>query len=275
MSVFSNKVVFITGAASGIGRGIAERVSAAGAIVIVADINGTGAEAVAANLRAKNGRAEAISLDVTKADDVRAAIEGAAATHGRLDYVFNNAGIGFRGEVRDTSLEQWKLVIDVNLLGVVHGVHAAYPIMARQGHGHIVNTASLAGLVVAPLLAPYAAAKAGVVGLSRALRIEGAGLGVKVTALCPGFIQTGIYDAAVTAGAKHQGSVKASIPFPIAPLDASVDELLAGVERNDEIVVLPKIARTAWFVTRVWPKRIEKMLLAQVKRFRRDERSAP
>ena len=272
MSVYSNKVVFITGAASGIGRAIAEKLGGPGAVIVATDINGTGAEAVAAGLRARNCRAEAMALDVTRADDVRAAIEGTFERHGRLDYVFNNAGIGFRGEVRDATLEQWKLVIDVNLMGVVHGVHAAYPIMARQGSGHIVNTASLAGLVVAPLLAPYAAAKAGVVGLSRALRLEGEGLGVKVTALCPGFIETGIYDAAVTAGVERR-TVRGSVPFPIAPLDASVDELLAGVERNDELVVLPKIARTAWFFTKVWPKRLEKMLLSQVRRFRRDERA--
>ncbi|MBI3567409.1 MAG: SDR family oxidoreductase [Gemmatimonadetes bacterium] len=272
MSVFSNKVVFITGASSGIGRAIAEKLGAQGAVIVATDINGTGAEAVAAGLRARNCRAEALTLDVTQADAVRAAIEGAAERHGHLDYVFNNAGIGFRGEVRDATLEQWKLVLDVNLLGVIHGVQAAYPIMVRQGSGHIVNTASLAGLVVAPLLAPYAAAKAGVVALSRALRVEGAALGVKVTALCPGFIDTGIYAAAVTAGTS-QISVKRSVPFPIAPLDASVDELLAGVMRNDELVVLPKIARTAWLFTRLWPRRLEKMLMSQVRRFRKDERA--
>lgn len=273
MPVFGNKVVFITGAASGIGRAMAEKMGARGAVIVATDINGTGAEAVAAGLRARNCRAEALALDVTRADDVRAAIEGAAERHGRLDYVFNNAGIGFRGEVRDTTLEQWRLVLDVNLMGVIHGVHAAYPIMVRQGSGHIVNTASLAGLITAPLLAPYAASKAAVVALTRALRVEGAPLGVKVTALCPGFIETGIYDAAVTAGAP-QTSVRDSIPVAIAPLDGAVEELLAGVERNDEIVVLPRIARTAWFLTRVWPRRLDKMMATQVRKFRRDERSA-
>ena len=131
-------------------------------------------------------------------DAVRQMVGETAASHGRLDYLFNNAGIGIRGDARDLTSEHWRRVLGVDLFGVIYGTLAAYPIMTRQGFGHIVNTSSAAGLLPGPFNAPYNTSKHAVVGLSLSLRIEAADLGVKVSVVCPGFVRTSIYQTAVT-----------------------------------------------------------------------------
>ena len=116
---------------------------------------------------------------------VQALVDGAFRDLGRVDYLFNNAGVNLCAELRDTTLEDWDLLIDMNLRGVIHGVHAAYPIMREQGFGHIVNIASAAGLIPAAAEGAYAATKHAVVGLSSSLRIEAESFGVKVSVVCP------------------------------------------------------------------------------------------
>ena len=145
--------------------------------------------------------------------------------------MFNNAGIAILGEERDVSLDDWRRVLDVDLYGVVHGVRAAYPIMVKQGAGHIVNTASLAGLVPAPGEASYAAAKFGVVGLSYTLRVEGAALGVKVSVVCPGFIDTPILTVSPIRYATDRARMMALAPTPMAPEECA-ETILRGVEKN-------------------------------------------
>jgi NAD(P)-dependent dehydrogenase (short-subunit alcohol dehydrogenase family) len=272
VSLFAGKIVFITGAGSGIGRGIGEELARRGAVVVVTDRDGAAAESIAAGIGERGGKAEARTVDVTRAAEVQAAVDEVVRAHGRLDYMFNNAGVGFCGEVRDTTLEQWRAVLDVDLNGVIHGIHAAYPVMVKQGSGHIVNTASLAGLVSAPTMAPYAAAKYAVVGITRALRAEGEALGVKVTALCPGFIDTAVYENSITAGMGGNG-VRGSVPFPIVPLGEAVRELIAGIERNDELVVLPRLALKLWFITRVAPWLTRDTLRRTMRSFRRRQRT--
>ncbi len=271
MSLFANKIAFITGAGSGIGLAIAGELGARGAVVIATDRDGASAESCARGIVARGGRAEALTLDVTDCEAVTRAVESAAASHGRLDYIFNNAGVGFAGEVRDSTVEQWRQVLDVNLNGVIYGVLAAYPIMVKQGSGHIVNTASLAGLVISPTMAPYAASKFAVVGLTRALRAEGKMLGVKVTALCPGFVESRVYENSIRAG-MGDASVRSIVPFPIVPIDIAVQGLLAGVERNDEIVVLPFLARVLWWMMRLAPSLADARLAKSLANFRRKAR---
>ncbi len=133
------------------------------------------ASAVAAELNRQGpGRGRAEALDVREAEAVRSVVEDAHRTDGRLDLLFNNAGIGIGGAVEERALSHWEGAIDVNLRGVVHGVAAAYPLMLRQGHGHILNTASVAGLIPSPFLTPYATSKHAVVGLSLSLRAAAA-----------------------------------------------------------------------------------------------------
>ncbi|MBC7174389.1 MAG: SDR family NAD(P)-dependent oxidoreductase, partial [Polyangiaceae bacterium] len=140
-------VALITGGASGIGRALCEALAERGAEVVVADRQAEEGEAVAAAIRAAGGNAYAATLDVRDADAFRAVAEGVVKSSGRIDLFFNNAGIGVAGEVERYSRRDWDEVVDVNLRGVIHGIDAVYPIMITQGRGHIVNTASMAGLL--------------------------------------------------------------------------------------------------------------------------------
>jgi NAD(P)-dependent dehydrogenase (short-subunit alcohol dehydrogenase family) len=184
------KVAIVTGGGSGIGAALSQELARRGARIVVADIDGDGAKRVATAIAGSGGRATASRVDVSQEQDIRRLVEDTASAYGRLDYQFNNAGIAIGGDIRDLTLDQWRRVLDVDLCGVLYGTLAAYPIMAGQGFGHIVNTSSGAGLLPTPLNAPYSTAKHAVVGLSLSLRLEGADLGVKVSVVCPGYVRT-------------------------------------------------------------------------------------
>lgn len=249
---FRDAVAVVTGGASGLGRAICLELGRRGARVVVADVQEDGARAVAQAIVDTGGRATAAALDVRDAAAFERVVEETVAAHGRLDYLFNNAGLAASGEARNLVLEHWRKVLDVNLGGVVHGCAAAYPRMARQGSGHIVNVASLAGLAGMALCAPYATSKFAVVGLSQTLRAEGADLGVKVSAVCPAFIETGIFDAGTYVGITQEG-MKRLIPFKFMDVDDAARAVLRGVLRNQGIIVFPFYARLFWWLSRLSP----------------------
>lgn len=271
MDHWKGKTAFITGAGSGIGRALATALASRGTRVCVADVDPAAAAAVA---RACGGSATAVTLDVRDADAVRHGIETFAADCGRLDFVFNNAGIGVAGEVDEIPLAAWKRIIDINVYGVVHGVLAAYPILLRQGYGHIINTASLAGLGAAPLFTPYSLTKHAVVGLSTSLRIEGAARGVRVSVVCPAAIETPILDSLnprdVSIGwAPNMRRFLTALAGPPYPVDRCAQEILAAVERNRAIIVLPARARLAWVMGRLFPGLVERLSGVAVAKERR------
>src|SRR5258708_8613468 len=180
------RIAIITGAASGIGQALARALVLRGDTVVVADIDGDGAERVAGGRARKGpGAATSAGLDVRDAAGVAALVRSTHDSHGRLDVMVNNAGIAIGGEAHELLLAHWDRAIDVNLRGVVHGVQAVYPIMVRQRFGHIVNTASLAGLLPAPGAAAYAMTKHAGVGLELSLRRGASAYGGPVPAACP------------------------------------------------------------------------------------------
>ena len=187
-SKMKGATAIVTGGGSGIGRALSLELAKRGAIVHVTDVNGASAEETAKQI---GGSAKHAALDVRDG----AAVQRFCDAVGRVDYMFNNAGIAVGGEVQDLSLAHWDRIIDINIRGVVHGIHAVYPGMIARGSGHIINTASLAGLLPTPLGTPYGMTKHAVVGLSVSLRAEAAAYGVRVSALCPGVIETPILDS--------------------------------------------------------------------------------
>lgn len=240
----------MTGAASGIGRAVSQELARRGTTVIAADLNKSGVEEAVRLMVEAGGKAESARVDVAKRDEVQSLVDDVASKYGRLDYMFNNAGIGVLGEVRDMQPDHWQRTIDVNLWGVIHGSLAAYRVMVPRRNGHIVNTASIAGLIPAPMLTAYSVAKHGVVGLSASLRAEGADLGIKVSAVCPGLVRTGLYETITLVNAERD-SLVARIPIkPIDPRQAA-RAILRGVERNREIIVFPANARAIWILTRL------------------------
>ncbi|MHB8696273.1 MAG: SDR family oxidoreductase, partial [Solirubrobacteraceae bacterium] len=188
---FNGRVALVTGAASGIGKALAAALAARGAHVIMSDIDRATLEEAATRIDGDRTTAE---LDVRDANAFVGLVEQITRQHGRLDILINNAGTAAVGEAHELSLDHWRHVLAVNIDGVVHGVHAAYPGMVARASGHIVNIASVAGLAPAPLFAPYATSKFAVMGLSLSLRAEAATHGVGVTVVCPGAIETPLLD---------------------------------------------------------------------------------
>jgi NAD(P)-dependent dehydrogenase (short-subunit alcohol dehydrogenase family) len=189
-SSVSGKIAFVTGGASGIGAALTTKLVDGGAKVWIADRQIGAAQELVQRLNSGGAKAHAIELDVRSYSSFERAVAEAVQQSGRIDYLFNNAGIGVSGEIDSYTLDDWNDVFDVNLRGVVHGIQAVYPIMIRQHSGHIVNTASMAGLVASPGLGSYTAAKHAVVAISKALRVEAERHGVQVSVFCPGVIRT-------------------------------------------------------------------------------------
>ncbi|NUU24448.1 MAG: SDR family NAD(P)-dependent oxidoreductase [Streptomycetaceae bacterium] len=202
MRELSGRVGVVTGAARGIGRGTAEAMAAAGMRVVLADLDaGRLADTVAA-LTASGAEAVGVPTDVTDPGAVAALAEAAVAAYGTVHVLVNNAGISTLGTQWQTELADWHRVFDVNLFGVVHGVRAFVPLLlGNPDGGHVVNVASMGGMLVGPLIGPYTASKAAVIALSKSLRAEMAmaGAEVGVTVVCPGNVRTGIADHLITA----------------------------------------------------------------------------
>ncbi|MFL6138593.1 MAG: SDR family NAD(P)-dependent oxidoreductase [Frankiaceae bacterium] len=258
-----SRVALVTGAASGIGLALSRALAARGDHVVMTDVDEAGLAAAAARVTDDGGRVVAAALDVRDAAAVERVVADAWGRLGRLDLLVNNAGIGVGGELPELSVAHWDRVIDVNLRGVVHGVQAAYPRMVAQGHGHVVNLASLAGLVPAPLLAPYSATKHAVVGLSLSLRAEAAAHGVRVTVVCPGFVDTPILDKAGPGDlpqprlATRTRELALHYARRLHSAEAVAADVLRGIDRNRAIVVTPARARLAWRLHRLSPALLE------------------
>lgn len=244
LRTFAGAVALVTGGASGIGAAIGRELARRGAHVALADRDGEDARAEAARITAAGGQAEGATLDVRDAVAVDALVADVLARHARLDYLFNNAGIGVGGEVRDLTLEDWREAVEVNLMGVVHGVQATWPRMIGQGFGHVVNTASMAAFLATALAAPYGATKSAVLGLSRALRIEGAVHGLRVSVLCPGVIRTPILEG----GGRHgrvrnflDPGIQKALWERAQPMDVDVfaHRALDDVAKNRAVIVHP------------------------------------
>jgi NAD(P)-dependent dehydrogenase (short-subunit alcohol dehydrogenase family) len=241
----------------GLGEALSEELGRQGATVVVADIDGDAARQVAARLQQKGRPARAMRVDVANEAEVARLIESAVAEYGHLDYIINNAGIAIGGDSRDLSMDQWRRVLDVDLLGVVYGTVHAYRVMARQGHGHIVNISSLSGLIPQPGNAAYCTGKHGIVGLSLSLRAEGADLGVKVSAACPGDMKTKIYDNMVVVNMPREQvatlSRRTHYLMPQMSAQDAARAILRGVDRNRPLIVFPVVVQVIWHLYRRFP----------------------
>ena len=255
LRTYAGAVALVTGGASGIGAALGRALVGQGAQVVLADRQPELAKSVAEGLGEK---ARAVSLDVREAEAFKAVADEVAEREGRIDYLFNNAGIGIGGLFEDHTLDDWRYIVDVNLLGVVYGIAAVYPILLKQGFGHIVNTASMAGRMGTPGLSAYCATKHAVVGITRSLRTEAATRGVRVSAFCPGVIRTEILNdggvfgkfASEIAGDLDEAELERARPMDA---DAFAKAALLRVARNDEIIILPRFWRILDRLDRLFP----------------------
>lgn len=258
--VFDDATAIITGGASGIGRAFAEELSNRGCKVTIVDLQIELAEEVASKIKDSGGSVKAIKTDVTDFSAMKRLVQNTIKENGRLDFIFNNAGVGAFGFVDHYSIEDWNYIIDINLRGIINGIQATYPIMIKQGFGHIINTASMAGLLPQPGNAGYATTKHAIVGLSKALRIEAANKGIRVSLLCPGFIRTplldgGKYGLTLSGISKEKKDYMLGLIEKANPMPANVfaKKALDLIVKNKAIIILPSWYRLIWWINRIFP----------------------
>src|SRR5436190_3248745 len=212
---FTGKVAFVTGAASGIGRAAALAFAREGASVVCADVSEQGNQQTARMIEEEGGRALAVRCDVTRSEDVKAALDKAMEAFGRLDFAFNNAGIEPRkpAPTAEYEEEEWNRIIDINLRGVFLCLKHEIPLVLKQGGGAIVNTSSGAGVIGIKGSPAYTAAKHGVIGLTRAAALDYAGQKIRVNAVCPGYIDTPMMGR--FTGGTPEGRAKVTSEEPI------------------------------------------------------------
>ena len=246
-------VSIVTGGGSGIGRALAGELVARGGHVVVADLDERAASDAVADLGAA---ASAAVVDVTDAAALEDVVARTVTEHGRLDLMVNNAGVGLGGLVEELTDRHWAKALDVNLGGVVNGVHAAYPVMQEQGSGRILNTASLAGLVPVPGMLPYTTTKHAVVGLSLGLRAEAASHGIRVSVLCPGFVDTPIldnlYEPPPSLGPVPREVIQRVQPRMLTP-ERTAARAMRGLDRDQAVIAVGLTAHVLWRAARVSP----------------------
>jgi NAD(P)-dependent dehydrogenase (short-subunit alcohol dehydrogenase family) len=252
MKTFLNAVAVVTGAGSGIGRAIALRLSQEGAIVHCVDRNLANAVAVAGECA--NGTAH--QVDVTDVADVEALANRIFAA-GPVDILINNAGIAHSGTILDSEVNDFRRLLEVNVMGVVHGLHAFLPrMLAQQTPAHIVNTASGAGLFASPGIGPYCASKHAVVGLSSVLAAELHDTPIAVTILCPGIVNTPIIQTAAFRGAAGDRRAK-TIEFyarRAATPESVADDLVRDMKRGKLFCLSRKLeVGLGWWLHRLSP----------------------
>ena len=211
---FKDKVALVTGGSSGIGRATSLAFARQGARVAIADREPTGAAETARMIEDIGGSATVFEIDVTKAAEVASLVERVVQTYGRLDYAFNNAGIGGKvAKTADYPEEEWDRIIDVNLKGVWLCMKYEVPVMEKQGSGAIVNTASIYGLAGAAGYIAYNAAKHGVVGITRTAALEYATAGIRINAVCPGYIRTPMTQPGIDANPEFERKMVSQTPM--------------------------------------------------------------
>lgn len=250
MEYYQDKVCIVTGGSTGIGYGLGEKLLeyGAGRVYFTARTRSRLDEAQE-KLARYGDRVKLIAMDVTVQEDVERAIGQAVEENGRIDFLFNNAGIGAGGMTERASLNAWKRVLDTDLWGVIYGVHAVLPIMLEQGFGHIVNTASIQGLVPAPYQTLYSAAKHAVVGLSESLRIEMAPRGIHVSVLCPGAVESEIF--------RKGGN---ETPENAITAEYAAEWALERIAARQGIIPVAEAAEELYDAYRKGPEKVEKLL---------------
>jgi len=231
MKEFKGKVAVITGAASGIGRGIAERCVSEGMKVVLADIDEANLAKAETELKTAGARVLGVRTDVSKRSDIERLARQALDAFGQVHLLFNNAGVAAGGAPWEATWNDWEWVIGVNLWGVIHGVKVFTPLMMAQNtECHIINTSSTAGLIVSGLSAPYAVTKHAVVALSEGLYVtlQQRNSLVKVSVLCPGLVRTNIANAERNRPAELRNE-----PVPMTPqMQAGLAAFKAAMETS-------------------------------------------
>jgi short-subunit dehydrogenase len=275
MKHYKDKVVVITGAGAGMGEALTRLLLKYDATVIATDISIDRLTQLIESIDSDKGHIAIEQLDVTNKKAFEKLLKKVKKEYGSLDFLFNNAGIAIAGEVRDLSWGDWQKTIDVDQMGVLNGTLAAYEIMLEQESGHIVNTASIAGIIPSPLLVPYSMTKHAVLGMSLGLREEAKQLGVKVSAVCPGVVKTSIADGDFVRGADVPNVFEESnfaLRANMASADVAAKIILKGVAKNQAKIIFPLHGKTLVRSFLSTPKAFSLMTQGMLKGYRKELR---
>lgn len=248
------KVAIVTGGASGIGKALCRELISNQVFVILADVNMREGKLVEDELNRQTNCSRYEYVNVIDQTSVEELVRNTFQEFGRLDYLFNNAGITMYGELFDVSIEDWKQIIDVNLWGIIHGTQIGYSIMKEQGFGHIVNTASAAGLGPSPLTAAYSATKHAVIGLTTSLHYEAKEYGVKVSALCPTFVDTPIFSNAIAINIDKEKMIQQLKKQKLMAPEKLAKITLKGVHQNTPLICPMPLRRTMDIFFTLFPR---------------------
>ena len=229
MKQLMNKVAVVTGASAGIGQAIAERFAREGAAVVLAGRNAKALDLVAKGIESRRGRAHAVVCDVTKEADVVHLVEEAVRRYNGLDLMVNNAGVFLAKELANTTTAEYEQIMDTNLKGVYLGCREAFKVMKKAGGGTILNMSSMAGKQAWAGTGLYSASKFGVMALTEALADEGMPYGIKVSALCPGMVATGLVNGKgqdAEALIQPEDVASAALYLALLPKNVVIRELL-------------------------------------------------
>ncbi len=256
----NGKRIFITGGASGLGRALAERHARAGWRVCIGDLDMERCAGALAAIRVHSPCSHALACDVTREDALQAAADWLQCEWGGVDVVVNNAGVAQMGGIAETSLEDWRWAVDINLLGVVRGCKVLVPLLrARDAGGRggqLVNIASMAGLVHMPQASAYNATKAAVVALSETLQLELEADGIRVSVVCPAFFRTGLAGNMRAANPALEGMTKRLVERARIGADEIADRIFDGMARGDPHILTHPEARRFWRMKRLLPYRL-------------------
>jgi NAD(P)-dependent dehydrogenase (short-subunit alcohol dehydrogenase family) len=270
---YTGKLALVTGGASGIGKSLSEELSAQGANVIVTDIDVAGAELTAGSIIARGGKSFPYQLDVSDGSMVNRLAEKIHQEHGVIDLLFNNAGIGLHGDFLSIPPEIWRKAFEINVMGIVNCSNAFVPAMIARGKGgHVINTASASGYFPSDKMAPYTATKHAAVGISGCQRLEWEKHRIRVTAVCPGVINTNIVKTMMTFGSSarpgfKEKSEKIYIKRGYSP-DKVAKVVLKALPKSPYILPVSPEAWLFYYATRLLPSKmiIQRMIGSMMKR---------
>jgi NADP-dependent 3-hydroxy acid dehydrogenase YdfG len=264
--------IAITGAGSGLGEAIARHFAEQDYTVLVTDLLPARAERVAAAIEAAGGSAFSQGLDVTSGQDWDALYQRVLTEWGRLDVLVNNAGVAAAGRLEDSPIEDWRWVLDTNLLGVVRGCHRFLPLLREQRSGHIVNMASFAGMMPVPEISAYATAKAAVVALSEQLRVDLHGSDVGISLVCPAFVQTRLLETFRSPDERHRRQAEKWMAGTGVTAGQVARDVYEAVQKRRFLVLTHREARWAWRFRRWFPERCHHAMVRLSKRASRGSR---